>query len=163
MSVRFIISFFAISLISGFVIATYVRLRQEMVNQKYIWYGMRKFIYYQFCVPLFVFPFVINSQKEVVANLVVRDLLKIPKDEQEEAIEIMAANIDIRFVLMFWGLFLYAVNKEYESFTNENIKFVKQLIKDKRKQEENIRQKQVLRKQIDLMDNDKSRKRLRFC
>lgn len=160
-SVKFIISFFAISIIGGFILAVYVRLKEENISQKYIWFGIRKFCYYQFCVPFFVFPFIIYSQKELVAKLIVKDLLKIPKESQEETIGVLVTNMDIRFILMFWRLFLSAVNNEYVLFTDENIKVVKQIIKDKRKQEENIRSEQAtLRRQIDLMDNDKSRRKL---
>ena len=159
MSVKFIITFFTVSIIGGMFLAIYIRMREENIPKKYMWFAMRKFYYYQFCVPLCVFPFIIYSQKEIVAKLVVKDLLKVPKELQEEAIEVLSANIDIGFTLRFWRLFLYAINRKYELFTNENIKLVKQLVKDKRKQEENIRGEQgILRRQIDLMDNDKSRK-----
>lgn len=164
MSARFIVCFFAISIISGLVLAMYIRLTEENIGKKYIWFGMKKFFYYQFCVPLFAFPFIIYSQKDIVAKFIVEDLLDVSKEAQKKTIKTLAANIDLRFVLMFWRLYLYAINIEYEAFTDGNLNLVKQLVKDKRKQEEGKRRKQgILRQQIDLMDNDKSRQLLDRC
>lgn len=157
MGVKFIVSFFCISIILGLILGVYVRFYRENIPVKYMVYGIKKFIMYQIMAPLFLFPKIVANNKKIFADFLIKEILGVnDENKMNEMVEVLVNEWDYRLTFIIWKAYLIGINNNYDTFTNQNIEFTKRDIRYLKKRNEASR-KTTLRKQIILLETNKSK------
>lgn len=157
MGVKFIVAFFCISIISGLTLGLYVRFYREDISTKDMAYGIKKFIMYQIIAPLFLFPEIVTNNKKIFADFLIKEILGVnDENKKNEMVEVLVNEWDYRLTFIIWRAYLIGINNNYDTFTNQNIEFIKRDIRRSKKQGEASR-KTTLRKQIILLETNKSK------
>ena len=182
MGVKFIVTFFCISIILGLTLSIYVRFYRENISTKDMAYGIKKFIMYQIMAPLFSFPKIVTNNKKIFADFLIKEILGVnDENKKNKMIEVLVNEWDYRLTFIIWKAYLIGINNNYDTFTNQNIEFIKRDIRCSKKQYEVSRKtasrkttsrktasrkttsrkttsrKTTLRKQIILLETNKSK------
>lgn len=126
----------------GAFIGLIIRIFKEDIGYKYLFHAIILSLNYLIIYPFIIFPIIILSNKELVAEILMKNIKvsnssNIKKDRKRLKNRIIK-NLTFKHVLRMWGMFAKDVSKNYDMYIDENMSLIQNTISERRTTEMNF-------------------------